>query len=90
MNAPAPKIANQYSISVSPLEGRVRALRDGVTVAESNNAKVMYETRLAPIIYFPINDVRLELTEATGRRSFCPFKGTASYFDLEVEGEQIG
>ncbi len=89
MNAPVQKDVNDYRISVEPLDGRVCAFRDGVPIAESANAKVVYETRLPPVIYFPMKDVRANLAENTERRTFCPFRGTATYFDLSIGGDEI-
>lgn len=89
MNVPVPKNVNDYRISVEALTGSVRALRNGVPIAESTDAKVMYETRLPPVIYFPMKDVRARLVDNAERRTFCPFKGTATYFDIESGSELL-
>lgn len=78
-----------YGIRIEPLEGRVTLRRGDVTLADSTRAKVMYETRLPPTIYFPAEDVAVHLSDPTDLQTFCPFKGTASYRDLLLEGEQI-
>ena len=36
---------------------------------------------------FPRDAVRAEVLRASATNSFCPWKGTASYFGLEVDGE---
>ncbi len=71
-----------YGIDIQPLEGRVSAYRNDELIASSTGARVMYETRLKPTIYFPIQDVTAKLGERTALQTFCPFKGTASYRDL--------
>lgn len=68
-----------YGIVVEPLSGPVTAYRKGILLAQSTRAKVMYETRLPPAIYFPAQDVMAPLSAPTGLQTFCPFKGTASY-----------
>ena len=80
MNMHAP--ADAYSIEIQPLPGRVVAWRGDIVLADSTRAKVMYETRLPPAVYFPIEDVRVELSEPTDLQTFCPFKGTATYRDV--------
>ena len=58
---------------------RVRVVFAGHTVADSTRARVLHETGLAPVHYFPMSDVRTDLLEPSDRRSVCPFKGEASY-----------
>jgi class 3 adenylate cyclase/uncharacterized protein (DUF427 family) len=67
---------------------RVTVSFNGVTVAASDRARMMRESRLAPVIYFPPDDVHWEYLEKTGHRTFCPFKGNASYWSLDVSGER--
>lgn len=78
-----------YSIDIEPLAGRVEMFRDGNKLASSDQAKVMYETRLPPTIYFPENDVLVGLSAATELQTFCPFKGTATYRDIEFDDERM-
>ena len=73
-----------YGIHIEPLEATVRILRDGVVLAQSARAKVMYETRLPPQVYVPAEDVRIPLSEQTPLKTFCPFKGTARYRDILI------
>ncbi|MEX0280574.1 MAG: DUF427 domain-containing protein [Arenibacterium sp.] len=89
MNAPVQSSETGYRISVSPLVGRVQARRNGVLLADSSNARVMYETRLSPAVYFPKEDVKVDLLTEAELMTFCPFKGTATYYDLELDGERI-
>lgn len=53
-------------------------------VAESARAKVMYETRMPPTFYLPKADVSAALMPVPDFRTFCPFKGTARYWDIEA------
>lgn len=75
-----------YGLYIQHLPSIVTAKLDGTLLARSNQAKVMYETRLPPTIYFPRDDVRVQLGSATDLQTFCPFKGTANYFDLVLSG----
>jgi uncharacterized protein (DUF427 family) len=53
-------------------------------VAESHRAVRVLETSHAPVYYLPPEDVRTDLLEPTERRTWCEFKGAASYADLVV------
>lgn len=59
-----------------------RASLDGEVIAASAQSVIVRETRHAPVIYFPREDVRWERLEATDHTSFCPFKGDASYWTV--------
>jgi len=61
----------------------------GVEVASTRRAQRVLETSHAPVYYIPPEDVRLELLIPTAQRSFCEWKGTARYFDLEAAGERV-
>jgi len=87
IHTPDPQIG--YCIDIQPLAGRVTARRNGVLLASSTNAKVMYETRLSPTTYFPAEDVSVDLGEKTSLQTFCPFKGTASYRDMKLDDQTI-
>ncbi len=44
---------------------RVRVMFAGETIADSVRAVLMQETGHAPVYYFPMDDVRMDLFEAT-------------------------
>lgn len=78
-----------YGLKVEPLHGRVTAWRGDILIAETTRAKVMYETRLHPVVYFPREDIKVPMFGPTDLQTFCPFKGTAQYATLEVAGERL-
>ena len=78
-----------YGISVEPLNGRIAIYRNGTLLAESADAKVMYETRLPATIYVPRADVCVDLGAETELQTFCPFKGTATYHDVLLDGQRL-
>lgn len=82
-------MGHSYHIEIEPLSGRVVARRNGVVLASSERAAVMYETRLPPAIYFPPEDIVAPLSEVTDLQTFCPFKGTASYQDIVLPDETL-
>ena len=73
-----------------PCERRVRVEHAGVLVADSTRALRVLETSHPPTIYVPPEDVLTELLEAVGGSSFCEWKGSASYWDVVVDGSRAG
>jgi uncharacterized protein (DUF427 family) len=66
----------------------VRIEVDGVTVAESTQPRILFETSLPPRYYIPLTDVRLDLLRPSDTQSHCPYKGTASYWSVDA-GEGV-
>jgi len=62
----------------------VRVEFAGVTLADSTRALRVLETSQPPGIYIPPADVAGEHMRASTERTFCEWKGSACYFDLEV------
>lgn len=89
MTAQDRKLTTQYRLEVLPASGEAIARRGNAIVASSHDAKIMYETRLPPAVYFPLEDVRAMLIDNPDHRTFCPFKGTASYWDVQIDGETL-
>jgi len=65
----------------------VRIEVDGVTIAESNKPTLLFETSLPTRYYLPVADVRTDLLRPTDTETRCPYKGTASWWTLEVDGK---
>ena len=65
----------------------IRVEVDGVTVAESDRARFLFETNLPVRYYLPKTDVRFEHLEATDSATDCPYKGTARYWSINTAGE---
>jgi uncharacterized protein (DUF427 family) len=62
----------------------VRVSLRGELLAESRRAKVLYETALPPRFYLPADDVRVELLVPSPNRTRCAYKGSASYWHVQV------
>lgn len=73
-------------ISESPRH--VRVFFGGAVIASSRHAKLVRESDVLPVYYFPEADVRTDLLSSTPQRSQCPQKGAAEYFSLQV-GDQV-
>jgi uncharacterized protein (DUF427 family) len=76
-----------HRIFVEDSPKRVRVEMAGHTVADTRRAKLLHETGLLPVYYFPRADVRFELLSPRERTTRCPYKGTAHYWDVVVAGK---
>lgn len=65
----------------------VRIDVDGTTVAESRNPTLLFETSLPVRYYLPKTGVRWDLLRPSETRTECPYKGTAEYWSVEVDGK---
>ncbi len=64
----------------------VRVEIDGVTVADSDQPRLLFETGLPVRYYLPKTAVRFEHLTATDTATRCPYKGTARYWSVDTTG----
>lgn len=57
---------------------------DGVSVADSRRPHILFETGLPPRYYLPQTDLRMDLLRPSDRTTRCPYKGTATYWHVQV------
>jgi uncharacterized protein (DUF427 family) len=60
----------------------VKAVWNNTTIAESDDTVIVENNH-----YFPIDSVNQALLRPSSTTSKCPWKGTANYYSLEVEGQ---
>lgn len=60
----------------------MKATWNGKVIAESNETRVIEGNH-----YFPPNSLNKEYFKDSSTTSVCPWKGTASYYSLEVDGK---
>ena len=60
-----------------------KATWEGTVIAESNQTVEVEGNQ-----YFPANAIHKEYFQPSNEHSVCPWKGTASYYDLEVNGKR--
>ncbi len=88
---PIPPGPGQESVWEYPRPPRVEATArkievtfNGEKIAETKRALRVLETAGAPVYYLPPEDVRIAQLSRTGKRTFCEWKGWATYYDLQV------
>jgi uncharacterized protein (DUF427 family) len=60
-----------------------KATWEGAVLAESNQTVEVEGNQ-----YFPSNAIRKEYFQPSNEHSVCPWKGTASYYDIDVNGKR--
>ena len=60
----------------------MKAVWNGTVIAESNTTVVVEGNH-----YFPPDSIKAPYFLASTQTSVCPWKGTASYYDVVVDGE---
>ena len=76
----------EHRVDLNPDTHHVRVVFAGTVVADSTAALRCEETGHGPVYYIPARDMRLDLMEKTAHTSYCPFKGTASYWTIKAGG----
>jgi len=72
-----------HPITIEAATERVTVRVGGRVIAESSAALVLREAHLRPVYYIPIADVDRSAIVESASHTYCPFKGTASYFSLK-------
>jgi len=62
----------------------MKALWKNTVLAESEETIVVEGNH-----YFPPDSVVMSHLQPSAKRTTCPWKGVASYYDVEVDGEQL-
>lgn len=60
----------------------IRVEIDGITVADSHQPRILFETGLPRRYYLPKTEVRMDLLTPTELTTSCPYKGDANYWTV--------
>jgi uncharacterized protein (DUF427 family) len=66
----------------------IRVVFNDATITETSKAFRVLETSHPPVYYIPPGDVQQQFLSRTEHRSYCEFKGLATYYTLKV-GERV-
>lgn len=56
----------------------------GTTLVDTTDTLVVYETSLDPRLYVDRHHVRMDLLEKSATQTYCPYKGTATYWSARL------
>lgn len=76
-----------HRIDIIASTRHVKVEVDGVSVADSVRPYVLFETGLPARYYIPAEDVETQYLTPTDSTSRCPYKGLASYWSVQTNGE---
>ena len=79
----------EHKVVERRLQERIRASIGGELLAESADVIKVEEDRSPNRYYFPRADVRMDRLEPSATTTKCPFKGTAHYFHINVDGRKL-
>jgi uncharacterized protein (DUF427 family) len=77
-----------HRVDVRASSRHVQLLLDGEVLADSRRPHLVFETLLPVRYYLPPEDVRAAL-RPSDTRTWCPYKGAASYWSVEVAGRIV-
>ena len=60
----------EHRAVMEPTPKRVRVVFNGETIADSKRVLIMHEIKHVPAYYFPVDDVRMDIMEATDQATF--------------------
>ena len=91
MSNPAPGFIERpdHKISIKPVGGSVSVQIDGHTLGSTDQAKLLTEANYSPVYYLPKEAIPPGMLEPSEHTTYCPFKGTAHYFDLKTKNSSF-
>ncbi len=76
-------------IVIEACAARVCVRAGGQMLAASSSALRLIEGRYPPVLYVPREDSLPGMLVPNKRRTHCPHKGEARYFDVKLKGQMI-
>ncbi len=67
-------------------ERRLRVEAAGATLVDTATTLAVFETALEPRLYVDPRFVRMDLLRTSATQSYCPYKGTATYWTARIDG----
>ncbi|HXX89361.1 MAG TPA: DUF427 domain-containing protein [Acidimicrobiales bacterium] len=68
---------------------RLRVEVAGTLVVDADDTVVVYETSLAPRLYVARRHLLADVLTESGTTTYCPYKGTATYWSALVDGIEV-
>lgn len=78
-----------HPITIEPSNARVQVRVNGELIADTTAALELREATLPAVQYIPMADVVRERLVRTETSTYCPFKGTASYYGVTTGDDTV-
>lgn len=75
-----------HPITIEKTGQRVLARVGDRVVADTARALTLREADYPPVHYIPLDDVDQTLLTPTETQTYCPYKGDASYYSIDLDG----
>jgi uncharacterized protein (DUF427 family) len=69
---------------LEPTPRHIVVIFNGEVIAETRRAMRVLETSHPPVYYIPPDDIQMQYLQPTDRTTFCEWKGSASYYTVQV------
>jgi uncharacterized protein (DUF427 family) len=79
----------EHKVDEQHIGQRVKVDVDGSEIADSSDIIQVDEDHHPIRYYFPRGGVKMDLLERSDTTTVCPFKGTANYFNLKLDGRTL-
>ncbi len=81
-------VGKPSQVTVEPCAKRFRVFLGDAAIADSVDARLLFEPGRQPAIYFPQADVAMDRLEPTAHATRCPLKGEAAYWTVTAGGKR--
>lgn len=82
MKEPGP----DHPIAIAPHDKRVRVTFAGQVIADTRRALALTEAGYPAMFYIPRADADMSLLKPSAHKTYCPYKGEASYLSVQAGG----
>ena len=82
--APGRTVAPNGVVGIEPAGKRIRVSYAGQQILDTTGAVSLLEAGHSPVAYVPLADIDPSVLAPSDTHTFCPRKGTASYFSIVV------
>ena len=74
-----------HPITVTPSSAHVTVKAGDQVIGDSSGALSMQESTYPAVLYVPLGDLDQTLLQPSDTTSYCPYKGSASYYSIKTD-----
>jgi uncharacterized protein (DUF427 family) len=78
-----------HRVDCRPTRRRLTVSVGGVTLVDTDDTTIVFETSLAPRLYVAPKHVATNLLRPSQTSSYCNYKGDATYWSVDVDGTVV-
>jgi uncharacterized protein (DUF427 family) len=78
-----------HRVDCRPTRRHLRVDVAGTTLVDTDDTVILFETSLAPVLYVSPAHVRTELLHRSDTKTYCNYKGWATYWSAIVDGDVV-